>query len=261
MYEHKEPLKCDPPGTFREVIPHPGGEDRAIEKAVIMEHRFAFFFWMKWRNELRENNWLQQPAPTLITIDWHRDMAPPPESQREKLQELDQSNLSDIANYVWAQFDQTNDGHILCAAWLNLIGDIILLKNSASQMQDTFTDYNGNTHTIYEFRDYHRFEEFLIQREDHNIFFDIDLDYFIHGKGGTLYPENFDRYTDKEIKEIIDHNNAAFKHILPSIDGVTIAQEPSYCGGIANSCHIMNVVHSQLFDTENHWKHLAGKRK
>lgn len=259
MYKNKEPLKCDPPGTFREVIPHPGSEDRAIEKAIIMEHRFAFFFWMKWHNELRAKDWLHQPTPTLVTIDWHRDMAPPPEEQKKRLQQLDQSNLSDVANYVWARFDQTNDGHILCAAWLNLIGDIILLKNSASEMQDTFIDCNKNEHTIYEFRDYSRFEDFLLQREDKNIFFDIDLDYFIHGKGSTLYPETFERYTDEEIKNIIGYNKAGFQHILPKIDGMTIAQEPSYCGGIANSCHIMKVVHSQLFDQENHWKHLSKK--
>lgn len=257
MYQNKEPLKCDPPGTFREVIPHPGKQDRAVEKAIIMEHRFAFFFWMKWQNELREKEWLQQPAPTLVTIDWHRDMAPPPEEQKKQLRQLDPANLSDVANYVWARFDQTNDGHILCAAWLNIIGDVILLKNSASEMTDTFVDFERNEHRVYEFREYDRFEEFLLSRDDQNIFFDIDLDYFIHGKGSTLYPETFQRYSDTEIKNIIDPDNAGFKHILPHIDGVTIAQEPSYCGGISNSCQIMEVVHSQLFDRQHHWKHLS----
>lgn len=261
MHDNVEPYNCNPPGTFRNVMPHPSGDGRTIEKAVIMEHRFAFVFWMKWRNLLQNDGQLQQPAPTLITIDWHRDLAPPPDEQKSRLKELDQENLSDISNYVWAQFDQTNDGHILCAAWLSLIGDIILLKNTAGQMQDTFIDMNDKEHTIFEFREYDQFEKFLLQRDDQNIFFDIDLDYFIHGKGSSTYSENFSRYSDKEIEHIINPESKAFKHILPNIDGMTVALEPSYCGGIFNSCKIMETVHSQLFDEENNWKHLTKQTK
>lgn len=256
MYENIESSTCDPPGTFREAIPHPGGYERAIEKAVIMEHRFAFFFWMKWKQALQDQDWLKQEAPTLVTIDWHRDLGPPDHQMKEQLQALDRNNLSDVANFVWAKFDQTNDGHILCAAWLNLIGDIILLKNSAGEMQDTFTDRFGNEHGIYEFRKPERFEDFLLQRDDQNLFFDIDLDYFIHGKGNVFYPETFEPYSAEEIKAVIDNQSPTFNYLLPRIDGMTIAQEPSYCGGIANSCRIMEVVNTQLFDERNNWRHL-----
>jgi len=258
MYDHVNPYKCDPPGTFREVLPHPGGQDRNIEKAIIMEHRFAFFFWMKWRNALQENGILQQKAPTLITIDWHRDLAPPAEAQKTALKKLNQSKLDDVANYVWAQFDQTNDGHILSAAWLNLIGDVILFKNSAGEMEETFTDINGDGHTIFEFRKYDQLEKFLLNRNDNNIFLDIDLDYFIHGKctRDGYRSDDFHRYSDEEIGQIIDNQNPTFQHILPHIEGLTIAQEPGFCGGIANSCKIMEVVQSQLFDEENNWQHL-----
>lgn len=255
MYDNVEPHQCNPPGTFREVVEHPGSIDRTIEKVIIMEHRFAFFFWMKWRNNLQEEGILQQP-PTLITIDWHRDLAPPTDGQKAKLEKLDQANLSDVSNFVWAQFDQTNDGHILCAAWLDLIGDIILLKNSASEMEDTFTDMNGKEHRIFEFRAYDRFEDFLLQRDDEHIFFDVDLDYFIHGKGKRYYSEDFHRYTDKEIKNVMDSENPVFQHILPNIEGMTFALEPGYCGGISNSCQIMDVVNSQFFDEKNEWRHL-----
>ncbi|HLR25135.1 MAG TPA: hypothetical protein VK112_04655 [Fodinibius sp.] len=256
MYEHIRPHKCDPPSTFREVIRHPGGHDRAIEKAIMMEHRFAFVFWMKWARALQQRGWLNQRAPTLVTIDWHRDLAPPEEEQKEDLASLDPANLSDAANFVWARFDQTNDGHILCAAWLDIIGDIILLKNSAGEMQDSFTDKNGEEHRIFEFREVDRFSEFLLQRDDANIFFDIDLDYFIHGKGNVFYPGTFAPYTADEIKAVIDNKSPAFNYLLPRIDGMTIAQEPSYCGGIANSCRIMEVVIGQLFDPHNNWRHL-----
>lgn len=258
MYDNIEPSKCDPPGTFREVVAHPGGHHRAIEKAIIMEHRFAFVFWMKWKQALQQRDWLHQRAPTLITIDWHRDLVPPDRNQKERLEQLDPANLSDVANYVWAQFDQTNDGHILCAAWLNLIGDIILLKNSAGEMQDTFRDRDGNQHQIFEFREFDRFEAFLTQRDDHNIFLDIDLDYFIHGKGNVFYPGTFEPYSETEIEAVINRESLAFSYLLSRIDGLTIAQEPSYCGGIANSCRIMNVVNNQLFDDQNNWKHLKN---
>lgn len=256
MYTNKEPFSCSPPGTFCRPVPHPGGNDRTIEKAIIMEHRFAFVFWMKWCQTLREEFLLQQSAPTLLTIDWHRDLAPPTNEMKEQLTQIDQSNLSDASNFVWARFDQTNDGHILCAAWLNLIGDIILLKNTGGQQQNSFTDMRGENHTIFEFREYKELEKFLLQRDDQNIFFDIDLDYFIHGKGNRHYSEDFSRYTDEEIRQVIDPENRIFQYLLPKIDGYTIAQEPGYCGGIRNSCHIMEVVDSQLFDEQDNWKHL-----
>ncbi|MCW9705627.1 hypothetical protein [Fodinibius salsisoli] len=251
-----DPENFDPPGTFRETIPHPAGHHRAIEKAIMMEHRFAFFFWMKWTRVLQSHSWLQQEAPTLVTIDWHRDLAPPTAEQKEGLDRLNSANLSEVAQYVWKKFDQTNDGHILCAAWLNLVGDIILLKNSADSMQHTFTDRNGHRHTIREFRELNQLENYLQQRKDKNIFLDVDLDYFIHGKGNIVYPDTFEPYSAQEIKAVIDYENKFFKYLLPRIDGMTIAQEPSYCGGIVNSCRIMEVVNSQLFDKNNNWRHL-----
>jgi len=257
MYDHIQPHKCNPPGCFREIIRHPSGNNRAIERATIMEHRFAFVFWMKWNQNMKKKGWLQQKAPTLVTIDWHRDLARPDNEMKNQLKALDTKSLSDAANFVWARFDQTNDGHIFCAAWLNLIGDIILLKNSAGEMQDSFIDIEGNEHQIYEFRAVERLEKFLQQRDDKNIFFDIDLDYFIHGKGNVFYPDSFEPYKKEEIKRIIDHKRPIFQYLLPRIDGFTIAQEPSYCGGIANSCRIMEVVDRQLFNKLNNWRHLS----
>src|SRR5699024_10979678 len=100
-------------------------------------------YWMKWNQNMKKKGWLQQKAPTLVTIDWHRDLARPDNEMKNQLKALDTKSLSDAANFVWARFDQTNDGHIFCAAWLNLIGDIILLKNSAGEMQDSFIDIEG----------------------------------------------------------------------------------------------------------------------
>jgi len=262
MYDNMNPHDCNPPGTHCESVSHPGGEEKTIEKAVIMEHRFAFFFWMKWVHRLHKQDRLKRP-PTLVTIDWHRDLAPPTESQKEELHRLNPENLSDIANYVWAQFDQTNDGHVLSAAWLNLVGDIILLKHSASEMHETFVDQDGKKHEIYEFREYEHLCNFLKDRSDPHVFLDIDLDYFIHGKGTREGPrsEDFQTYSKSEIKRIINPSNTLFKYLLPRLQGVTIAQEPAFCGGIYNSSRIMEVVDRQLFDEHNQWRHLNKANK
>lgn len=256
MYENIEPNSCNAPGTHLEEIAHAVDPNRSIDKAIIMEHRFAFFFWMKWRNLLRDKDLLKQSAPTLVTIDWHRDLAPVPDEQKATLEQLNQNNLSDVSNYVWAQLDQTNDGHIFCAAWLNLIGDIILLQNTTSYQESTFIDKGDNEHSVYEFQDFDQFQEYMTSREDENIFFDVDLDYFIHGKGKQRYSENFRRYSDDEIKQIIDPGHPVFEYMIPRIDGITLAMEPGYCGGIVNSCQIMDQFHSRLFTENNEWKHL-----
>jgi len=256
--DDKTLLIGNPPGTYLQTLPQPDGGDQTIEKAILMEHRFAFFFWMKWYNQLHDTAGAPQSPPTLVTIDWHRDLAPPGDNQKEQLLELDPSNLSGVAKYVWDKFDQTNDGHIRCATWLNLVGDVILLKNSADEMQDTVVDHQDNEHGIYEFRDFNRFQDVILSRNDQHIFFDIDLDYFVHGKGFQSYSDDFRRYSDDEIRNIIDPQRPAFQHILPRIEGITIAQEPGYCGGIRNSCQILEVVHAQLFDDQNNWKHLSN---
>ncbi|TYP93648.1 hypothetical protein LX73_1357 [Fodinibius salinus] len=257
MYENVDPQNCNPPGTFLTKLPHPANSNRSVEKAVIMEHRFAFFFWMKWRNQLQDIQSDQQ-APTLVTIDWHRDFAPPTDKQKKSLLQLDQSNLSDVSNYVWARFAQTNDAHIRCATWLNLVGDVILLKNTAEEMHQTIMDHEGREHTFYEFGDFERFQNFILDREDQHIFFDIDLDYFIHGKGKRHYSEDFSRYTDEEIKTVIDPQQPVFQHILPKCEGITLAQEPGYCGGMLNSAHIMTVIYEQLFAANGDWPQLQN---
>lgn len=256
MHTNIDAQNCSPPGTFCRNIPHPGDNSRDIEKAVIMEHRFAFFYWMKWKNMLEERNLLGDRSPMLFTVDWHRDLAPINNDKKERLQHLDQQNLSDAINFVWARLDQTNDGHILSAAWLNLIGDIVLLQNTTGQQHQTFTDKYGGEHHVYEFNDLQRLQEFMLSRDDQHIFFDVDLDYFIHGKGRRYYSKDFSRYSDDEIRAVINTELPLFQHILPKIEGITLAQEPGYCGGIVNSAQIMNVLHQQLFDEDSHWLHL-----
>lgn len=62
-----------PLGTYYDIISHPVDRRRAIEVAIVQDHRFAFFYWLKWRNKQAE----QPDPPTLISLDWHQDLAQP----------------------------------------------------------------------------------------------------------------------------------------------------------------------------------------
>lgn len=246
----------DLPGAYREVLSHPNGKNDSIEMAIIMEHRFAFFYWMKWKRSVEKNKPLFKPAPTLVTIDWHQDLAWPSDSEKEELEQLDQENLSDVSNFVWAGLNQNNDGHILAGAYLNIIGDVVVLKHQGVENSNTYLDIFNNPHSISEFKDLNNFSKYILGINDKTIFFDIDLDYFFHGEGNHNELDSFDRYTDSEIQEIIDPNSPLFQFLFPKIQGLTIALEPHFCGGILNSCSIMKVIYNQLFDSRGKWKHL-----
>ena len=154
--KHTNPNHCDPPGAFREIISHPiFVESKAIEQATFKEHRFAFFYWYKWWKKLRKKYNIEKP-PTLITIDYHRDLAGPNDLEKDELLEINEFNESELAMFCWARMNTQNDGHILSAAYLNIIGDIILLKQQKGfdRKEDLyFVDHLDNKHNIYEFEE------------------------------------------------------------------------------------------------------------
>lgn len=43
---------------------------RALEVAIVLEHRFAFFYWLRWHI----GRSLHEPPPDLLTMDWHDDI-------------------------------------------------------------------------------------------------------------------------------------------------------------------------------------------
>src|SRR5690606_13372106 len=183
--EFNEPENITPPGAFVDSYVHPfDKKNKSIEKAVIKEHRFAFFYWMKWYKKLTEEGDLDNP-PLLVSIDWHTDLTTS-ESEQEDLNEVDSYNMADLALFCWGKMNPNNDGQILAAAYMNIIGDIVLLKRQHSidgLEGEPFVDKYGNPHNIYEFNDVKEFEKHLIGRKENKVFFDIDLDYFITNIG------------------------------------------------------------------------------
>lgn len=248
--------QLDPPGTFVEILPHPFDKvNKSVEKAVIIEHRFAFFYWMKWYQDLMDKKKIDKP-PLLVSIDWHTDLTTS-EGEQQELNKIDNYSLADLALFCWEKLSPMNDGQILAAAYLNVIGDIVLLKREYSidgLDGKPFKDKNGNPHNIFEFNDVKDFEKHLIKREENSVFFDIDLDYFITSEGNFSERDSWIMMKKRKIKKIINVKRRYMKWILKRLEGYTIATEPEYCGGILQSSKILTIIEEQFFNKNGEWK-------
>lgn len=255
MHEHPDVVNLMPPGTYLEVLEHPSGDSsESVEMAIFKEHRFAFYFWNRWTNKLTG-----QSAPTLITVDWHRDLAPPSGNEKRALEHLDLSNEDKVSEFIWSELNTHNDSHLLSAGYLNIIGDIILLKNYGDPSEDEYRDSFGNRHCIREFKRYKNFENAVIADKSKQVYLDLDLDFFIKGKVYSHQTEEVTPYSRDEIAGIINPESLLFKHLFRKLEGITIATEPRYCGGILKSHSILEGVLQQLLTDEMKWKHLAQR--
>ena len=254
--EFNDPDNYEPPGAFVDSLAHPFDEDnKYVEKAVIKEHRFAFFYWMKWYKKLKDEGTIDKP-PLLVSIDWHTDLTTS-ESEKKDLDGVEDYNQADMALFCWGKMNANNDGQIWAAAYMNIISDIVLLKRQHSidgLDGEPFVDKEGNAHNIFEFNDVQEFEKFLINREDTNVFFDIDLDYFITSEGNFTDRDSWTMMKKKRIKKLINTNRSFVKWILKRLEGFTIATEPDYCGGILKSCKILTIIEEQLFTIDGKWR-------
>lgn len=252
------------PNADYEIMSHPNGTDNTIEIGLVKDHRFAFYFWFKWwkktTRKLKEN---VEKAPSLVTIDWHRDLCAPCESEKTDLTNLNLTSYKEVALFSWNKLNQLNDGHILSAAYLNLIGDIyVLCKQEGDDSEEPFIDHWGNEHKIMCFESIEELFSELSQNSIDKIYFDIDLDYFTESDDYCNGGENIRLMIDSEITSILDINSTFMKWIFKRMEGMTIATEPDFCGGLSNSNIIYNLVDTTLFNghlfSKNViWKHLS----
>lgn len=244
-----------PPGTYLEEIQHPSGiKSKKMELAIFNEHRFSFYFWNRWREAMQTNK--KVGPPDLITIDWHRDLAPPSQSEKEGLNHLDLSNHAEVARFSWSVLDNHSDSHILSAAYLNLIGDIYLLKNYGTYQKSVCKDTFSNTHQVFEFHSQEDFKETVLSKDFSQVCLDIDLDYFVKNKVGVHQLQDVEAYANREISEFMECNSKLFDHLFPKLTGITIATEPRYCGGIMQSNRILKAILNSLFTPDLQWRHL-----
>jgi hypothetical protein len=221
---HAYPGPLDPPGTYTSTVNHPSRPNAALDIGIVHEHRFSFWFWNKWR---RKNK--SAPAPALVTIDWHQDLG---FEDAESLNILDTDNENEVALYTWSQLNPLNDGQILAAAWLDIIGDVYVLCKQDEPEEWPFETPRG-TSTINVFHDPERF----IQRVQHldSIFLDIDLDFFTERTELDEGEVDVRLSPSDQMDMLLAPSGLLIPKILQSVEGVTIAVEPEWCGGLTNA--------------------------
>ena len=246
-----------PPGTDYSIVASPNGQNEAIEIALMKEHRFAFYYWFKW---LKVNHFENPPA--LVSIDWHQDLCAPCSFEKEELDKLDLNSFLEVARFSWEGLNPLNDGHILAAAYLNLIGNVyVLCKQEIYDPVSTLIDIHGNSHIIYCFSEKDELTQALHESIESSIHLDIDLDYFTDSSESCGGGENLTVMSKDSIENIIDPQSNLMKWCFQRMYGMTIATEPKFCGGVKNSNFIFDTIDSKLFSlplfgAKVEWSHL-----
>lgn len=242
----------DPPGSCGGFIDHPTDPRRAVEIGVVLQHRFAFFYWLKWRAETRR---AESPAPNLLTIDWHDDVGGDCDFTPDELSRLDPKDANELTLFCWAGLRSLNDGHIAPAQYLDAIEDVyVILKQRADQREvhpeyrkRTQRDRHGKEHQVHYFDTVGAFLKEHRSDGLHPLVLDLDLDYF------TSPDESREKGAeklvgDRTISRVMSPGGPLMRWVFPRLAGFTIALEPGYCGGIRNCMHILDVVSDTLFD-------------
>lgn len=260
-----------PPGCYGTYIEHPVPEYRqtqSVEIGFVIEHRFAFYYWLEFKHKLlRQVNLVSDKSyhpPDLITWDWHNDVGGECDFIEEELSKLNQLDSQEVAFFCWAGLRQINDGHIAPALWLNALGDVYVLQkqldnDECEQFSHPIKDRYGREHNIWYFRTP---EELAKHYEQENsgsgLFWDIDLDYFTKEKipDDQMYapPES-----KRIIRSLLNPKRSWMQQILRNLQGITIALEPEYTGGLSNSLELYQVWESVLFTEPVFSKHCAWK--
>jgi hypothetical protein len=241
-----------PPGCASEFVEHPSlGQKGSVEVGFVIEHRFAFCYWLKWKRELFA-------PPDLVTWDWHDDCGGPVDVIEQQLRNLDQSSDQEVALYAWAGLTPINDGHIYPAAWLNAVGNVYIIqkqRRDCRRHSHVVTDRFGNEHHVFYFRSLKDFaKKFERTNTNAGVIWDIDLDYFTRGRSvdDQCYTPPL---SGDVIHEMLSPDSAWMPLILHDLKGITIALEPQYTGGMSVSLELYRHWESVLFTAP-----LGGKR-
>jgi hypothetical protein len=201
--------------------------------------------------------------PCLVSLDWHQDLCFPCETEKEWLDDLDLSSDGDVAIFSWAKLAGNNDGHILCAAYLNIIGDIYVHCRQEpfadSWKDEELIDKFGNVHTIKKFKTYKDLQDALLNSSETSVFFDIDLDFFSVNNGLSDGSFEFTYLQEGEIRKMLDKDNPVIHWVFERLKGITIATEPEHCGGLLRSNKFLDLISDiyfspELFSPKCNWK-------
>ncbi len=186
--------KVDPPGCCGTFVDHPFPPYRdrqSVEIGFVIEHRFAFHFWIKCKQRLMYDSRTRSrladdefSPPDLITWDRHDDFGGECDYIESELKRLDQSNEEEVAFFCWAGLRPINDGHIAPAVWLNAVGNVYILqkqrdRNQCGRSNRDYTDRYGRKHKIRYFRSpYNLAKTFDETKTDAGVIWDVDMDFF-----------------------------------------------------------------------------------
>jgi hypothetical protein len=127
-----------PPGCTNAFIDHSSSRNESIEIGVVLQHRFAFHYWLKWHAERK----LTAPPPNLLTIDWHDDVGADCDFTPEILASLNPKDENELSFFCWAGLRSLNDGQIAPAQFLNAVGDVYIILKQYGHRRE-MTDPHG----------------------------------------------------------------------------------------------------------------------
>ena len=127
---------------------------------------------------------------------------------------------------------------------------------------ENFIDHWGNEHKIRCFDSKENLLNELLQNNINEIYFDIDLDYFTESNDSCGGGEDLVLMDDQDILSLLNIDSEFMQWIFKRMEGMTIATEPKWCGGLINSNKIYKILdntlfNNQLFSKKEKWKHLT----
>lgn len=252
--------RINPPGCISDFVEHPNPAHRnreCVEVGFVLEHRFAFYYWLKCKQKLRQDRRSrgiieddQFMPPDLITWDWHDDVGGECDFIEDELIQLNQADEEEVAFFCWAGLRQINDGQIAPALWLNALGNVYVIQKQRQDCKSenrVFKDRYGQEHHIFYFRSLKHFPAtFERTASGTGVIWDIDMDYFTQGRS---VPDQW--YTPplsgEDVKAMLSPDATWMPLILRDLKAITIALEPEYTGGLSHSLDLYRHWESALF--------------
>jgi len=231
---------------------------------VCLNHRVAYLCWIDaFRKKFIKGKTL------LFHIDFHADFWL---NNRQLVREQEAINIDDqqrLEDFVKKKLHKLNTDFIVLSMHRGIIGDALSVSRKNDSLYGKFkgggytttnryefNDKKGNLHTFYlggssvldlvghyglltdNFRHKDVQKVFKDAVRSQNVILDIDLDCFTYQS-----PHGSDWAFNKRHLEAI-FQSAAFIHLLNHIDVVSIALEPSCCGGNAECRSILEKINS-----------------
>lgn len=252
-----EYTNSEPANSYHQILSHPIAENGVIELGLFNHHRFAFYYWAKWKLEFLKNR--KTYNLDLISFDWHQDLVYPCDYHKSNLSKIDLENLFEVSFYSSYKLNPLNHDHIMSAVYLDLINDVWVLCKQGTFEDEYLIDCKGKKHTIRKFKTEQELKKALFKSNIENVFFDIDLDYFTITNNLEV-EKKISYMKDKDIKEAVSLDNELIKWIFNRVNGITLALEPEYTGGISKSLKYLSIIEKSWFNKSLgnwnvSWKH------